>query len=129
MDPIADMLIQIKNGSLSGRPAVVVPHSKLKLSVLETLKKSGYVEDFSKKTRKSRPVLEVKLAYDASKKPLVHDVERISKPSKRVYVGVHEVRSVRNGYGIAVLSTPKGVMTDKEARAEHVGGEMLLTIW
>lgn len=127
-DPIAAMLIMIKNAGNAERPLVTVPFSKIKLSILECLAKQGYVGTISKKAKKGMPTLEVAVAYKDNQ-PRVTQVERVSKPSRRMYVGVSDIRSVKNGHGMLVLSTPKGILTDKEARKEQVGGEALFRIW
>lgn len=127
MDQIANMVNMIKNAGVRGHANIVVPHSKMKESILACLKKEGYVSDFKKKTQKNFPVLEIDLAYTDGK-PKVSEVKRISKLSKRVYMGVGEIRPVKSGRGILILSTPKGILSGREARKEHVGGEALLSI-
>lgn len=129
MDPIANMLITMKNASMVSKDLVVVPFSKIKFSIAECLKEHGFVENISKKTEKNNiPVIEIKLAYD-DKGAKIKDVVRVSKPSRRVYSGVKEIRPVKNGHGLTVLSTPKGILSDKQARKEQVGGEVLFKIW
>jgi small subunit ribosomal protein S8 len=128
MDSISNMIITIKNGSLAGLPSVLVPYSKMKNAIMECLKKEGYVSEFSKKVKKNQPVLEVKLIY-SDKKPKITEVERISKQSRRVYFKMKDIHSVRSGSGLLVLSTPKGILSGKEARKEQVGGEALFKIW
>ena len=118
----------IKNGSLAGKESVLLPYSKMKQAIFECLKKEGYVNDISKKIKKDQPVLEVNLVY-AGGKPKITEVERISKQSRRVYFGMKDIHKVRNGSGLLVLSTPKGILSGKEARAQHVGGEALFRIW
>ena len=129
MDPISDMLIKIKNGSLAKKELVVTPHSKLKFSVASALLKAGFISGVSRKTKKSKPMLEILIAYDKEGTPKVHDIKRISKPSRRIYKGVKDLRPVRQGYGMTMLSTPKGILSDREARKENVGGEVMLTVW
>jgi small subunit ribosomal protein S8 len=128
MDSISNMIIIMKNGSLAGLPAVTLPYSKMKLAISECLKKEGYVSEVVKKVKKGVPVLEVKLIY-IDKKPKITEVERISKQSRRVYFGMKDIHSVRNGSGLLVLSTPKGILSGKEARKEQVGGEALFRVW
>jgi small subunit ribosomal protein S8 len=128
MDSISNMIIIMKNGSLAGKESVVVPFSKMKNAIGECLKKEGYVADVSKKVKKGIPVLEVKLIYK-DHKPRITEVERISKQSRRVYFGMKDIHSVRNGSGLLVLSTPKGILSGKEARKEQVGGEALFRVW
>lgn len=128
MDPIADILNMIKNASRAGHETVAFPFSKIKFEIVTCLEKAGYVKDVQKKTKKNTPMIEVGIVYvDGS--PRIHDIERVSKVSRRQYVGVGDLKSVRNGMGTLVLSTPKGILTDKEARKEHVGGELILSIW
>lgn len=118
----------MKNGSLAGKESVLVPYSKMKNAILECLKKEGYISAVAKKVKKDHPVLEVTLNY-VEKKPKIAEVERISKQSRRVYFGMKDIHSVRNGTGLLVLSTPKGIMSGKQARTEHVGGEALFRVW
>jgi small subunit ribosomal protein S8 len=129
MDTLANMLVMIKNASQRGHESVSVPHSKLKLAVAECLKANGYIVSITEKAKKSHPILEIGLAYTANNEPKVHDVTRLSKSSKRVYVGYRDVKPFKYGHGMYVLSTPKGIMTDKEAKKEVVGGELLFSIW
>jgi small subunit ribosomal protein S8 len=128
MDSISNMIIIMKNGSLAGKESVAIPYSKMKNAIGECLKKEGYVTDISKKVKKGIPVLEVKLTYK-DHKPRITEVERISKQSRRVYFGMKDIHSVRNGSGLLVLSTPKGILSGKEARKEQVGGEALFRVW
>ena len=118
----------MKNGSLAGKESVAIPFSKMKSSILECLQKEGYVSNFSKKVKKGQPVLEVELVY-VEKKPKITEVERISKQSRRVYYGVKDIHTVRNGSGLLVLSTPKGIMSGRDARKGLVGGEALFRLW
>lgn len=128
MDQISNMIITMKNGSLAGLPAVTFPYSKMKLAISDCLKKEGYVSEVSKKVKKGVPVLEVALVY-TDHKPKITEVERISKQSRRVYFGMKDIHSVRNGTGLIVLSTPKGILSGKEARKMQVGGEALFRLW
>jgi small subunit ribosomal protein S8 len=128
MDPISNMIIMLKNAGLAGKESVVLPYSKMKNAVAECLKKEGYVNKISKKVRLNHPVLEIELSY-VDKKPRISDVQRISKQSRRVYFGIKEIHPVRNGGGLLVLSTPKGILSGKEARKENVGGEALFQIF
>lgn len=128
MDSISNMIIIMKNGSLAGKESVSFPYSKMKNAIGECLKKAGYISEISKKVKKGQPVLEMGLIY-TDKKPKITEVERISKQSRRVYFSMKDIHSVRNGTGILVLSTPKGILSGKEARKEQVGGEALFRIW
>lgn len=118
----------MKNGNLAGKKSVLVPYSKMKNAIGECLKKEGYLAEIAKKMKKGQPMLEVVLVY-ANKKPRITEVERISKQSRRVYFKIKDIRSVRSGTGLLVLSTPKGILTGKEARQAQVGGEALFKIW
>jgi small subunit ribosomal protein S8 len=118
----------LKNASLAGKDTIAVPHSKMKSAIAECLKKEGYITDFSKKVKKGAPILEMTLSY-VDKKPKITEAERVSKQSRRVYFGVKEIHSVRSGSGILVLSTPKGILSGKQARKEQVGGEALFKLW
>ncbi|OGI68196.1 30S ribosomal protein S8 [Candidatus Nomurabacteria bacterium RIFCSPLOWO2_01_FULL_41_12] len=128
MDSIANMLIVMKNGGEAGKESVLLPYSKMKNAILECLQKEGYVNSVSKKVKKDQPVLEVGLIY-MEEKPKIAEVERISKQSRRVYFKMKDIHRVRNGAGLLVLSTPKGILSGKEARKEQVGGEALFRIW
>ncbi len=118
----------IKNASLAGKESVSFPASKIKFAILECLKKEGYVGEVAKKVKKDHPVIEAKLIY-VDKTPKVTQVERVSKQSRRVYFGVKDIHKVRNGSGLLVLSTPKGILSGRDARKEQVGGEALFKIW
>lgn len=128
MDIISQLIITMKNGSLVGKESVLVPYSKLKNAILACLEKEGFITSFSKKTKKGQAFIEINLAYNDNK-PKIVEVERISKPSKRVYIGAKEIFPVKNGKGLMVLSTPKGILGGKEARKEQVGGEVLFKVW
>lgn len=128
MDVIADMLIKIKNANRAGHETATVPFSVLKESIAECLVKEGYIKKAEKVTENDRPMLKMTLAY-IDGRPRVNDVARVSKPSRRMYVGVKHITTVKNGYGILVLSTPKGILSGKYARKEMVGGEVLFTMW
>lgn len=124
MDPVADTLIRIKNGYQVGKVNVVIKFSKLILKLAELLKEEGYLSGVEQKDRE----IIVTLKYN-SRVPVLTDITRVSKPSLRVYKGVKELPRVLNGLGIAIISTPKGLMTDKAARKLKVGGEVLALIW
>jgi len=127
-DPIADMIIRIKNASDSKKESVVLPYSKLKAAILDVLLKEGFVKSFGKKGKKVAKFIEVGLIYTEGM-PKVQGVDRISKSSKRVYFHAKDIRPIKSGYGLLILSTPQGIMTDKQARTAHVGGEALFKIW
>jgi small subunit ribosomal protein S8 len=128
-DPIANMLVTMKNGAMVSKDTVVVPFSNIKYAIAQCLKEHGFVTEVSKKTQKKNiPIIEISLAYEGAG-PKIHDVKRMSKPSRRMYMGTHDLRTVKNGHGIVVLSTPKGILSDKQAKKEQVGGEALFMIW
>lgn len=127
-DPISNLIISLKNAQLAGRPLVTVPFSNFKLAIAELLKQEGYLKSITKKGKKVKKFLELELASGEGAKR-INEVKRMSKPSRRMYHGAAEVKSVRQGYGIAVYSTPKGVLTDKAAREAKVGGEILFNIY
>jgi small subunit ribosomal protein S8 len=127
MDTLANMLIGIKNAGLVHKTSIVIPHSKMKESVLSLLKNEGYIKTY-KVTEGVKPTVEIVLEYKGDT-PRISSITRVSKSSKRVYKGVKDITSVKYGHGMAVFSTPKGIMTDKQARKEMVGGEVLFNIW
>jgi len=128
MDQIANMINMIKNANRVGHESIFVPYSKVKHAIAECLVKEGFLKGASKKAKKGIPVLEVELAY-VDGAPKVNGVDRVSKLSRRVYAGVKSIKSTRSGYGSTILTTPKGILTDKQARKEMVGGEVLFKIW
>ena len=128
MDPIADMIVRMKNASDSKKESVVFAYSKLKLAILDVLFKEGYIESFGKKGKKIAKFIEVVLSYEDGESKIT-GVERVSKSSKRVYNKAQDVKKVKNGMGSLILSTPKGIMTDKQAKEAKVGGEALFKIW
>ncbi|MFZ2831717.1 MAG: 30S ribosomal protein S8 [Minisyncoccia bacterium] len=127
-DPIADMLIRIKNGGIAGKDLVEMPHSNLKEAIAKVLFAEGYISSYAKKGKKVQKTLEIGVAYEG-KKPRVAEVARMSKPSRRFYLKAEEIKQVKNGFGLMVMSTPKGVMTGDDARKGMVGGEALFKIW
>lgn len=127
MDQIANMLIAIKNGGLVNKATVIVPSSNMKVAILELLKKEGYIKTFIVQGDVKKTV-EIVLEY-VKGTSRINGVARVSKMSKRVYTGVKDITSFKYGHGMTVLSTPKGILSDKQARKEQVGGESLFTIW
>jgi small subunit ribosomal protein S8 len=123
-DPIADMLIRIRNAQLVGHTEVAMPASKLKASIAQVLKDEGYIEDFALRDNGAKKELRIGLKYYAGR-PVIERLERVSKPGLRVYRGRDDIPRVMNGLGVAILSTSRGVMTDRKARADGVGGEVL----
>lgn len=128
-DPIADMLIRIKNALQARHKTVVVPASKIKLEIARILKQEGYIEDYKYIDEKPQGKIEIILKYDDQKRPVIVGVRRISKPGRRIYRGYKDLPKVLDGLGIAIVSTSKGIMTDHEARRLKVGGEVLCEIW
>lgn len=126
-DPIADLLTRIRNGQHAHKEYVVMPSSKLKISVCEVLKQEGYIEDISLTEVDEKPSLSVKLKY-YNGIPVIENIQRVSKPGRRIYKGANEIPTVLGGFGIAIVSTAKGVMTDKAARESRHGGEILCTV-
>ncbi|MGD9780565.1 MAG: 30S ribosomal protein S8 [Kiritimatiellia bacterium] len=128
-DPIADMLTRIRNACRAGLPAVEMGHSRLKAEVARILKKEGYVADVAEGDADGKKFLRVVLKYDYNEKPIIQQLQRVSKPGLRRYVAAAGIPRVRGGLGTAVLSTSRGIMSDREARAAHVGGEVLCQVW
>jgi len=128
-DPVGDLIIRLKNASDVKKEAVTIPFSMFKLAIVEKLKDAGFVKAVEKKGKKVKKVLDVALKYDEAGQPQIQGVRRISKPGRRMYRSVREIVPVRYGHGALVLSTPKGVMTDTEARKAKIGGEALFEIW
>lgn len=127
-DPIADLIIQLKNASMAKKPSVVLPYSEMKFTIAEILNKEGFLKSVSKKGKKVKKYLEMDLLYKDDR-PRIKGVRRISKPGRRVYKKSSELRPVRQGTGLLLLSTPSGVMTNRTARDSKVGGEALFEIW
>jgi small subunit ribosomal protein S8 len=123
-DPIADMLTRIRNAQMVGHAEVSMPHSKLKISIAQVLKDEGYIEDFAVRGEGTTRELRIGLKYYAGR-PVIERIERVSKPGLRVYKGRHDIPRIMNGLGVAIVSTSRGVMTDRKARADGVGGEIL----
>lgn len=128
-DPLGDMLSRIRNGQRARKPTVLAPHSRLRTSVLEVLKREGYIRGYAE--REERPgvvVLEIELKYHEGE-PVIREIQRISKPGRRVYSKIKDLPRTHGGLGIAILSTPHGVMSDSDARAANVGGEVLCQVF
>lgn len=128
-DPIGDFIIRLKNAGAVAHESVSVPHSKMKLAIAEVLKEAGFIKDVEKRGKKVRKTLNIDLMYNKNGSPRITEVKRISKPSRRIYKGAAEIFPVRYGKGMLILSTPKGILTDAQARKEGVGGEALFEIW
>lgn len=126
-DPIADMLTRIRNGQMAEKLGVTMPSSKLKEAVAKVLLDEGYIENFAVRKDGAKAELDIELKYYAGR-PVIERIERVSRPGLRVYRGQQELPRVMNGLGIAIVSTPKGVMTDRMARSVNVGGEVLCIV-
>jgi small subunit ribosomal protein S8 len=127
-DPIADMLTRIRNANRVGRRLVVIPKSKICSGIAQVLKDEGYIDDFDIIDDEKQGTIRVKLKYSMSGEKVIHVLDRASKPGRRIYRGVGDLPRILNGMGIAVVSTSKGVMSDRKAREENVGGELLCTV-
>ena len=128
-DPLGDMLTRIRNAQARGKSSTLTPASKLRAWVLDVLKAEGYIRGYETATdANGHPALKIELKY-FDDEPVIRELKRVSTPGRRVYAGVHDLPTVRQGLGIAIVSTPKGVMSDAQARADNVGGEVLCTIF
>ena len=128
-DPIADFLTQVRNASRAGKTNMMVPGSKLTLKIAGILKQEGFIENFKLVEEGAKRFIRIHLKYVKGKQPAIQSVVRVSKPGLRQYVNCQEIPRVLGGLGIAILSTSKGIMTDREARAQKVGGELLCKVW
>ncbi|MBW1889052.1 MAG: 30S ribosomal protein S8 [Deltaproteobacteria bacterium] len=128
-DPVADMLTRIRNAGKAKFNSVDIPGSKLKVELAKVLKEVGYIRNFKFVKDDKQGILSVYLKYDKQQQHVILSIDRVSKPSRRIYLKSKDVKPVYNGLGVAVLSTSKGVMSDKNARKENVGGEVLCNIW
>lgn len=126
-DPIADMLTRIRNAQLVEKATVAMPSSKIKVAIAQVLKDEGYIDGFSVKGEAGKAELEIALKYYAGR-PVIERIERVSRPGLRIYRGRNEIPQVMNGLGVAIVTTPKGVMTDRKARATGIGGEVLCVV-
>lgn len=126
-DPIADLLTRIRNAHHAEKIALTMPGSKIKSAIAQVLKEEGYIEDFSAETADGKPSLTIKLKYYEGE-PVIEELKRVSKPGLRVYKGAEELPQVNGGLGVAIISTSKGIMTDRAARSAGVGGEVLCSV-
>ena len=126
-DPISDMLTRIRNAQRADKVSVAMPSSKLKIAIANVLKDEGYIEDFAVTAHDKKPVLDIQLKYYAGL-PVIERIDRVSRPGLRVYKGSTDIPRVMNGLGIAIVSTSRGVMTDRKARAAGIGGELLCIV-
>jgi len=127
-DPLGDLLARIRNAQLRNKGKVTSPNSKLRISVLDVLKSEGYIRGYAEVEREGRSEVEIELKYFDGE-PVIREIERISKPGRRVYASVKNLPRINNGLGVAIVSTPKGVMADHDARDANVGGEILCTVF
>jgi small subunit ribosomal protein S8 len=128
-DPIADMLTRIRNASLVRHRRVAMPHSKLKEAIAKILADEGFISGYTVTDSETRPTLVMGMKYTGKGNPVITNLERVSSPGRRVYVGYREIPWVRSGLGINIISTPNGVMTGRQARREKVGGELVCNVW
>ena len=126
-DPISDMLTRIRNAQMASKASVAMPSSMVKIAIAQVLKDEGYVEDFAVSENSGKPLLVIGLKYYAGR-PVIERIDRVSRPGLRIYRGADNIPQVMNGLGVAIVSTPKGVMTDRKARASHIGGEVLCIV-
>jgi small subunit ribosomal protein S8 len=127
-DPLGDLLARIRNAQLRNKSKVTSPNSRLRVSVLDVLKSEGYIRGYAEVEREGRSEVEIELKYFDGE-PVIREIERISKPGRRVYTSVKNLPRINNGLGVAIVSTPKGVMADHDARDANVGGEILCTVF
>jgi small subunit ribosomal protein S8 len=128
-DPIADMLTRIRNGLMVRKPFVLVPSSKIKVAIAQILLEEGFIQGYEVTNERPQPNIRVWLKYDDKRRPVVGGLRRVSSPGRRVYKGKQELPWVLSGLGVAIVSTPNGVMTGREARRQGVGGEVLCEVW
>ena len=128
-DPIADMLARIRNAGHARHSTVQVPESRLKREIARILTERGYLAGVESDGHEKKPTLTLSLRYGPRNRPLIEGLERVSKPSRRVYVNVGRIPKIRNGLGMAILSTPRGILSDEQAREARVGGEVLAQVW
>lgn len=131
-DPISDLLTRIRNGGRARHVSVTMADSRIRREIARVLKESGYITDYATDGDPKKPKLTIQLRYHSGRRsgiPIIEQIERVSRPGRRIYVRYAEIPRVRNGIGIAILSTPRGIMTDARAREEHVGGEVLARVW
>lgn len=128
-DPIADLLTRIRNGARAHLPTVEIPHSKIKIEICKILESEGYIKGHEVSTESKFPQIKIHLRYDNKRKPLITHIARVSKPGLRIYKGNSEIKPLRSGLGTQIVSTSQGLMTDREARRKHMGGEVLCEVW
>ncbi|MCX6731579.1 MAG: 30S ribosomal protein S8 [Candidatus Parcubacteria bacterium] len=129
MDTIGDMLTKIRNAQAVKKETVSISYSKLKMEIIKILAREKFLKEAEQKGKKNKKIIDVVLAYDSEKNPAINHIARISKPSRRIYLPLKKIKPVRRGLGLQIISTAKGILSDKEARKEKVGGEILCEIW
>lgn len=128
-DPIGDMITRLRNAQAVNHETVAIPHSKLKWAILTILQENNWITGLNKIGKKNKKFISVNLKYNENNKPIISEITRISKPSKRIYCGFEKMWPVKKGIGMRLISTPLGIMTDMQAKRSKVGGEVLLEIW
>jgi small subunit ribosomal protein S8 len=128
-DPISDMLTKVRNASMARHEKVDIPTSRMKLEIVKILKTEGYIKNFKKIVQEGQNFIRVFLKYDENEEPILHGIEKVSKPGRRVYTGYKTLPRVRNGYGTLIVSTSDGVTTGKKAAEKKIGGELICTVW
>jgi len=128
-DPIADMLTRIRNGVRARKERVEIPGSRLKTQIAELLKKEGFIRDYTVKSDGARSTLVVQLKYTPDGEPVIRHIERVSKPGRRIYAPVEELRPIKRGLGTAIVSTSQGLLPDRECRKRRIGGEVICIVW
>jgi len=128
-DPIADMLTKIRNANVAQHEKVDIPTSKLKLEIVKILKTEGYIKNFKKIQTDGQNFIRIFLKYDEENNPIIHGLDKVSKPGRRVYTGYRDMPRILNGYGVMIVSTSGGVITGRKAVEKQVGGELICTVW
>ncbi len=128
-DPVADMLTRLRNGGMARHKKIDIPSSKLKVAIATVLRNLGYIKNFKTVTDENFETLRIYLKFDDENFPVIHEIQRVSRPSRRVYVGTDDIPRVKSGMGCAIISTSKGVVSDEEARKSQIGGEVICTVW
>ena len=129
MDPIADMLTSIRNAQAAGKETVSVPYSKIKMEIAKVLAKEKFIKEADHKGKKINKIIDIVLNYDSLNRPAITSLKRVSKPSRRIYSPSSKIKKIRQGFGSQILSTPKGILSGKEARREKIGGEVICEVY
>ncbi|OGC11503.1 30S ribosomal protein S8 [candidate division WOR-1 bacterium RIFOXYA12_FULL_52_29] len=129
MDPIADLLVRVNNAIKVKKEAVEIPHSKVKEGIIKILQEEGFLGKYDVVARMNKKVMKVALKYNENRRSTIVGVKRVSTPGRRVYVGSQAIPRIQSGFGLAIISTPKGLMTDDNARRQKIGGEVLCYVW